>query len=227
MESRRLLTMSKKSRKRKASDLECCSPTISQTACPTKKRRLTLRGECESIRGSQSISDSLCTDPLSTPFDSQCSINSGHSTPRHENNTISAQDVPSVILQHILSFNTPHELSVCSGVNHFYRIQSEIMWHRLPHCTISPQFFPSLIGDDYDSQIEYNPMRHPHRSHSTLRMIEHKLSQCAHLTSLTIQRTMMSGSMLQCLLRNTRHLTQLTLGVFLFSVSFLSLRLNQ
>eukprot|EP01083_Nonionella_stella_P049949 133020_1 len=122
-----------------------------------------------------------------------------------------AQNIPDVLLHSILSFMTPFELSVCSMINTFYHSQCNIMWKRLTQCTISPKLFPSLIDDDYDSQFEYNPNRHPHRTHFTLNWIIHKLNICAHLQTLNIERTMMNGQMFQILIQNCPNLLTLHL----------------
>ena len=128
-----------------------------------------------------------------------------------------AQNIPSVLLQHILSFSTPFDLSIYGSINKFYAKQTKIRWQRLQKCLISPALFPSLIDDDYDSQFEYNPSRHPHRTHFTLNWIINKIKCYAqNLQKLKIERTMMNGQMFQMLIENCPNLTCLHLGLFVF-----------
>lgn len=127
-----------------------------------------------------------------------------------------AQNIPAVLLQHILTFSTPFDLSIYGSINKFYAKQTKIRWQRLEKCLISPALFPSLIDDDYDSQFEYNPSRHPHRTHFTLNWIINKIKCYGHknLQKLKIERTMMNGQMFQNLVENCPNLTHLHLGLF-------------
>ena len=117
--------------------------------------------------------------------------------------------LPAVLLQEILSFNTPFELSVCACVSSFYRTQCTQTWRLLPTLTISPSHLPCLL-DDYDSQLP--PRRFPLRSHAMLNSITHKLAICTRLRELTLERTMFNAGALAKLLANCPNLTNLTLN---------------
>eukprot|EP01084_Bolivina_argentea_P050655 93163_1 len=175
------------------------------------------------INNNNKLTQSQHSSQFSCAESSQFSQWSGFSQFSYNNNSQSSQQssqtpqrlfadhIPDVLLQEILSYNTPFELSVCSVVNKYYNLQCKIMWQRLNKCCISPRLFPSLIEDDYDSQHEYNPSRHPHRTHFTLNWIVNKLNICINLHYLKIQRTMMNGQMFEILIKNCPNLIELHL----------------
>ena len=159
---------------------------------------------CLNLSQSQSQQNEFSQSSQSLSQTSDCSVLNRY-----------AQNIPSALLQHILSFSTPFDLSIYASINKFYNQQTKIRWQRLEQCLISPMLFPSLIDDDYDSQFEYNPSRHPHRTHFTLNWIINKIKCYAqNLQKLKIERTMMNGQMFQTLIQNSPNLTQLHLGLF-------------
>jgi len=219
------------SRKRKLSDDDLLSPPAN------KKRRIALHSPPSSPPPTHTLNENIINNLVSS-FQSEfsCAESSQFSiasclnlSQQSQNESQSqsesqvsdcssiiinryAQNIPSVLLQHILSFSTPFELSIYGSINKFYAKQTKIRWKRLTNCLISPALFPSLIDDDYDSQFEYNPSRHPHRTHFTLNWIVNKIKCYAqNLQILKIERTMMNGQMFQILIKNCPNLTQLHL----------------
>ena len=232
-------TMSKKRKLNNNEDKDCLYRPAN------KKRRLSLQSQLESPPPPSPPSpvgiDSNIINNLVSSFQSEFSCgessqfsvatniqnsqNSCSSYSQNSENSCSsidsvnrlAENIPSVLLQEILTFNTPFDLSVIAVINKFYNKQCKIRWQRLREILISPKLFPSLIEDDYDSQFEYNPRRHPHRTHFTLNWVIKKIGNyCNNLRKLKIERTMMNGQMFQILITNCPNLTELHLGMISF-----------